>query len=284
MENKKISILGVCSGLGQKLDGLDLAPDLLRKNGLVELISNKIKQVTDLGNITPSAEDKIGWDLIKQLRDKAFLEIKNGNSLLTIGGDHSIAIGTVQASLAVFPNTKVIWVDAHSDINTPETTLSGNLHGMPLAALLGLFQNTIEGPTLLPENLLLVGLRDTDPAERIFLKKLNIQIITSEEINREPDFALQKMNAWIRSSSDSPIHLSFDIDAINPEFAPATGLRVPGGLSLDFSKSISSMIADTKRLISFDFVELNPLMAKSKSELEQTVYCAKEIIMCALKN
>ena len=282
-----ISIIGVASGLGQKLLGLESAPQILRQHGLVEALSEKIKNISDLGDIHPSIEphpksDSIFWDLVYRTRNIATEVLSKNELLLTLGGDHSIAIATVQASLNTNPNTRVVWVDAHGDINTPATSLTGHLHGMPLAALLGLFKTPLEFKKLQPQNLLLVGVRDLDPAEIHFLEDLNIEVITSKQCNQHPEQTLAQINLWFTKSKDSPIHLSFDIDALDPEFAPATGLRVNNGLSMDFSKNMMKQISLTQKLTAIDFVEFNPLQAKSNVELLQTIESAKEIIAHAL--
>jgi arginase len=276
--NQKISLLGICSGLGQKQTGLENSADVLRQHGLVEILSRNATEIIDLDNLKPEDnEDRSGWDLIKRIRETANQSLKNGNLLFTMGGDHSISIGTVQATLQTYPNARVIWVDAHGDMNTPQTSLTGNLHGMPLAALLGLFKTPISGPILSAEKLLIVGVRDLDTAEQMFFEDLNINFISAKEILLSPILALQKMDSWLKTDADCPIHLSFDVDALDPSVAPATGLRVPLGLSVEFAKKLVNKISMTEKIVSIDLVEFNPLLAENPTELNQTIESVKSI-------
>jgi arginase len=174
-----------------------------------------------------------------------------------------------------------VWMDAHGDINTPETSTSGNLHGMPLAALLGLFVNPLGGPHLRPENLILIGVRDLDPAEVAFIDHLKIKVITSKEARAHPDRALHALNEWLDQVEPAPIHLSFDIDSLDPEWAPATGLRVPLGLQFDFCKKLVLQLAKRNRMVSFDLVEINPEQTFSGLELKRTLDCAQDILLSA---
>jgi arginase len=279
----RISLLGVCSNLGQRLKGPELAPQTLRESSLVKKLAELHPGLADIGDIAPKINESSNiWHLMQQLREKACEVMSNGQALITIGGDHSIAIATVQATLLNHPDARLIWIDAHGDINTPETSKSGNLHGMPLAALIGLFKTPIGGPLLNPENLLIVGVRNLDIAEELFLKELKVKTITSAEIRSEPEESLSRVENWIQKKS-SPIHLSFDIDAIDPEFAPATGLHVPNGISVLFAQQLVRQITTTGDVISIDFVEFNPLQAHSPKELQRTIECATTIIQEAAK-
>ena len=280
---RSLSILGVSSGLGQRHLGVETTPQILREQGLIQALSVGVSSISDLGDITPLESENFSfWELMKRLRLQAFEVLKKGDLLVTLGGDHSLAIATVQASLLANPETRVVWVDAHGDINTPTTSITGNLHGMPLAALLGLFETPIAGPRLRPQNLLFVGVRELDPAEIGFIKELEISVISADEAVSQPESTLEKINAWLSRSPEAPIHLSFDIDALDPELAPATGIRVTSGLSMNFSKSLVQMISQTRQLNSIDFVELNPLKADTSAELEQSIAVAKEILVHAI--
>ena len=275
-----VSFLGVCSGVGQTLPGLEQAPRFLRESGFKEDLTNRSINVLDLGDIHPNMNSiNNAWELIEKVRKKAFETLQNKQTLLTIGGDHSLAIGTIQATLMNYSNAKIIWVDAHGDINTPETSLTGNLHGMPLAALLGLFKNPIAGPKLLSENLLMIGVRDLDNAELNFLKELKIVVITAEEIRKDYKKTLAQVVNWLAKNSDAPIHLSFDLDSIDPSYAPATGLHVPGGLTLDYATKLIHQIAQTKKIVSLDLVEFNPLSVKNNNDLDLTISTIKTILI-----
>lgn len=275
MMKKKLSLLGVASGLGQKHHGLEDAPRVLREHGLESLLSQYF-EVKDLGNI-PSGGDQ--WKLIDHVYESSLKALLNFQLLLTIGGDHSLSMGTVQASLKKYPKTKVLWIDAHGDINTPVTSLTGNLHGMPLAGLLNLFSmNKEKCIKLQPERLCLVGVRDLDPAEKTVLEELEIKNYSSEEVNLLPIAVLKKVHNWINDGSHDAVHLSLDVDSLDPSFAPATGTRVNKGLSLEFVNELVKIAANSGLLVSFDIVEMNPSMALSIGELETTIGSIMSII------
>jgi arginase len=281
----RLSVLGFCSGLGQRKIGLELAPSCLHKGGLRSLleISRTVELWTEL-HPDPQANNDDSWTSLQQLYEEACRVLDQGHQLLTIGGDHSLAIATIQAALNRDPNTRIVWVDAHGDINTPATSVTGNLHGMPLAALLGLFETPIKGVRLKPENLIMVGVRDLDPPEVKILTSLKINIISSKEALINPDLCLEVVKDWLKVAESIPIHLSFDIDGLDPVIAPATTLQVPRGLTLEFAKRLCKMLGKTQNMISMDFVEMNPLMAKSEIELAQTIDVAKEIIAAAFSS
>jgi len=192
-------------------------------------------------------------------------EARNGNFVLTIGGDHSIGFGTVHGVLKARPDTVVVWVDAHADINTPETSFSGNMHGMPVAAQLGLFDFAkLPGfqwisPLLKPENLAYIGLRDLDPFEKEVLHQLKIPSFTMHSLDQLGigEVMKQTMEA-INPNLDRPIHLSFDIDSIDPNFAPSTGTIADGGISLREAHFICEFLSNTGCLTSMDLAEVNP--------------------------
>jgi arginase len=281
--DKKISLLGYCSGLGQKRKGLELAAPVLREHGLIENLNSMGVQLTDLGDLRPQENHSTSWEILSRLRETAYKSLKSNEVFVTIGGDHSLGLGSVQATLMKYPEAKVIWVDAHGDMNTPSTSLTGNFHGMPLAALLGLFETPLCGPVLKPENLLLIGVRDLDPAEKMFVEELSIRIITAEQSRNAPLQALRDVRLWLGDSFPK-VHLSFDIDSIDPSIAPATGLRVPEGLLLDFAFQLLQNITTQSNVVSFDFVEFNPLMAQSTDELKKTVACANRLLTQALSS
>lgn len=281
MISEQVTVLGICSGLGQKSAGLELGPKAMRDHGLIELLRSLGARVTDAGDIHPQLGlESAVWRLLRQVRDSAAKILSDEQLLLTLGGDHSIGIATVQASLTVHPNTRVLWVDAHGDINTPKTSPTGNLHGMPLAALLGLFEHSLNGPILLPENLMLVAVRDLDPAEKEVLKELKIDVVFANEIVRQPQLSLRRIQDWLSQSAEKPLHVSFDIDALDPFYAPATGLHVPGGISLNFAQELARTMAKINSLVAVDIVEVNPLLASTPEALSSTVNCALEIIGC----
>jgi arginase len=264
----KFNVLGACSGLGQKHAGLDLTPDLIRENGFLNVLENSGYKFTDLGNIKPSGDGV--WPLLIKIKAKVFENVALNQILFNLGGDHSIAMGTVGGTLEKFPETRLVWVDAHGDLNTPASSLTGNLHGMPLAALLGLFKTNLELAKLKSENLILIGIRDLDDFEKELINTLKLEVIFANEINSDPLSALFKISKWLNQKS-TPIHLSFDIDSVDPTIAPATGLRVAGGIDKTFTQNLIHQLAETKKVIAVDLVELNAFQSETKSEVQSTV-------------
>lgn len=265
----KLSVLGACSGLGQKKLGLNLAPDLIRAHGFIDIIKSSNHDFVDLGNIEASTSNEF-WPFLNQIKNTVSENVSVDKIFFTLGGDHSISIGTVGGTLDKYPDARVVWIDAHGDLNTPASSLTGNLHGMPLAALLGIFKTNLDIKKLKTENLMLVGVRDLDQFEAELIETLNIDVLTAQEINRDPTQALNKFLIWLNKKS-TPIHVSFDIDSVDPTIAPATGLRVAGGLSKDFTANLIEKLAHTKKVVAVDLVELNALEASSKSEVESTI-------------
>ncbi|SBT70841.1 arginase, putative [Plasmodium malariae] len=202
-------------------------------------------------------------------------EIKKKNFVLNIGGDHSVAFSSILSSLQFYKDLKVIWVDAHGDINIPETTPSGNYHGMILAHTVGLFKKKVpyfewsENLTYLkPENVAIIGIRDIDIYEKIILKKCNINYYTIMDIEKYGIYntictALNKIDPY----ENSPIHISLDIDSVDSAFAPGTGTIAKGGLNYREINLLMKVLADTKRVVSMDLVEYNPSLDEEDKQV-----------------
>jgi len=211
---------------------------------------------------------------------------RRGQLPVVLGGDHSLAMGTIGGTLEVYPNECVIWVDAHADINTPESSDSGNIHGMPLAFLLGIAGNVPEfawiKPVLKANKLVYIGLRDVEPVEKRILKENGIKAFSMHEVDKYGigkvvELALDAVNP----SRDLPIHLSFDVDALDPTVAPSTGTPVRGGLSFREGHFICEAIHETGLLIAFDLMEVNPRLADAES-VRQTVSVGCSLVRAAL--
>lgn len=242
----QIALLGVCSGLGQKQEGLEAGPGVRRESGISAILSKSDAVFFDLGHLKPEKHEDIkGWNSNERVRAKANQSLQAAGVLCSLGGDHSISIGTVQATMMAYPNARVIWIDAYGGANTPQTSLSGNLHGMPIAELLGLFKTPIGGPLLSPPRLLIVGVRDLNTAEKIFFDKLNIDFISSEEINFLPSVALREVKSWLKKEPEVPVHLSFDVDVLDPSYAPAES-RHELNKTIHCAKSTISSTANLK--------------------------------------
>lgn len=222
---------------------------------------------------------------------------KANRFVLTLGGDHSIGIGSMSGILHARPDTGILWVDAHADINVPRASLSGNIHGMVLAFLMNLencrslapgfdWMNTEGVPCLSPSRLVYIGLRDLDIAERHIIKQLGIRAYTMHEIDK---FGISKCMEWsldyLQGRRVRPIHLSLDIDSVDPAFAPSTGTRVNGGLSYREAYYIAEATAATGVLSSMDLVEVNPSLGGNiEGASERTVNMANGLIASALGN
>jgi len=219
---------------------------------------------------------KIQWNKYQQAYLKTISLLHENSPLINWGGDHSVAISTVGAFTHCFNDGHVIWIDAHADLNLPSKSLTGNLHGMPLAVLLNL-----EGiandhfkwitRTLNPKKLIYLGLRDLDPFERNIIAELGIKAFYFEDIQREGiEVVAQQI---IETVKDHPVHISFDIDSVDPQFAPSTGVPVEKGLTLLDLDVLGKIFFQNLNIRSVDVVELNPLLG-TRLEVDQTFITA----------
>ena len=238
--------------------------------------------------LKPRAVSAVTEALSKQVYDHA----KEGRFVLTLGGDHSIAIGTISGTAKAIRERlgremAVIWVDAHADINTPETSDSGNIHGMPVAFLTGLASDKPDAPfgwlkdehRVSVKKLVYIGLRDVDRCEKKILRENGIKAFSMHDIDRHGIGKVMDMAlGWI--GSDTPIHLSFDIDALDPRFAPSTGTAVRGGLTLREGDFIAECVHGTGSLVALDLVEVNPSLEEAGAA--ETVRSGVSIVRCAL--
>jgi arginase len=269
---KRIAVIGAALDLGAGRRGVDMGPSAIRYAGLSERLARAGIEVEDRGNVqaalaetqTTGSERARFLDEILETcrRVAAQVEHARAESLLplVLGGDHSIAIGTL-GGLAAGGRGGVIWLDAHGDLNTPETTPSGNVHGMPLAAALGLCGFGADGlnlPALDPERVALVGVRSLDPGEREAVKRLGLAVYTISDLDRrgvEPviEEALEQI------AGGAFVHVSVDLDVVDPEFAPGVGDPVRGGLSYREAHLALELVAEAGVLDSLELAEVNPI-------------------------
>lgn len=269
---KKIKLIGIPFDFGQELSGVRSAYDHLKKSGLTGRLQ-KLTTVTDLGEIKYPARVAEGRiDGIKNLKqasaaNKAITETLENldlhdTFLLNVGGDHGMALGTVHGILAQRNESVVIWADAHGDVNTPETSPSGNFHGMPVAFLLGIVKHPQFDwirTHLLPERLILVGPRDLDVGEIEIIQRYGIQYFSSDDLNRIG--GREVMECALRQADPQglrPIHLSFDVDLFDKYDVYSTGTKVADGPKLKEVFALGAMLGETGRLQSMDLVEFNP--------------------------
>jgi arginase len=276
-DKKKLKIIGAPSDLGQGRRGVDMGASAIRYAGLKEKLKALGYDVEDLGNVpVPMSEmSRITNEKLKYLDEvKAVCEalqeavsavVREGHTPIILGGDHSISIGSVAGIAAAEPSFGVIWFDAHGDMNTAETTPSGNIHGMPLAVSLGYGHPDLVNiggfaPKVKPENVVLVGIRDIDEGEAELIKKSGIKAFTMAEIDRMGMARVMEEAIAIASDGTKGIHLSLDLDALDPMYAPGVGTPVNGGVTYREGHLAMEMLAETKKLLSVDVVEVNPIL------------------------
>jgi len=273
-----ITIIGVPVDLGAGRRGVDLGPGALRYAGIKERLAALGHRVRDLGNIAvPQAEEfdppapgeqlrylealvQVNLDLAHQVE----AVIAEGSFPLILGGDHSLAIGSI-AGVARGRKIGLIWVDAHGDFNTPETTPSGNIHGMSVAALTGRGHPRLTallepGPVLRDANIAMIGIRDLDTAERAVLRTAGIQVFTMHDIDRRGLASVMEEALMRVSVGTAGFHVSLDMDALDPSEAPGVGTPVLGGISYREAHLAMEMVAQSGRLLGLDLVEVNPIL------------------------
>ena len=270
-----IRLIGVPMDLGQSLRGVDVGPSALRYAGLAERLKRLGHHVEDQGNIEVAVRTTMdagvkGTAFIpairatcEQIYEAAQQAVADGCLPLFMGGDHSIAMGTIGGATHHGP-TGVLWIDAHADYNTPETSPSGNVHGMPLAVLRGLGPSELvdmgrPGPKLEPEDVMLIALRDIDALESKMLRDSRMGLYTMREID-ERGLAVVAREALRRLRHHDRLHISFDVDCLDPMFAPGVGTPVTGGLSNREAHLLMELIAEDGRIGSVDVVEINPIL------------------------
>ena len=277
----RIDLISVPIYYGADRAGVELGPQTLLDNGLVsilsgshQLLSSTIIEVERDATKEAPANLKYLRPIVNandQLREVVYNSLSNGNMPLTLGGDHSLALGTLAGALKNSEDTLLIWVDAHTDINTHLSTPSGNIHGMPVAAALnfghplltGLFTNFLR-----PENILYVGVRSIDEGERDLINKLGIQMMGVD------DFDISRIHSFLDAKPSVPVHCDFDIDSLDASLVPGTSTPVDGGFTVDQAHSILELLRDSGRMTSLDFVEFNPSVDKSG----QTVSTALDLL------
>lgn len=292
-----ISIIGMPLFYGCDKPGVEKGPEELRKNNLIDIFQEN-HNVYDLGDIEVekvNAEDKfLSNSKLKYLNQvvtannglaaKVFNALENNTLPFIIGGDHSLALGSIAGASKFLGNDlAVIWIDAHGDINTDETSPSGNIHGMPLAASMGIgykkltsiFFNDFK---VKPENVFILACRDLDAGELALIDELNMNVWTNKDINdKGPTVVINELLSLIKEKNIKNIHLSYDIDCLDPEYVPGTGTPVSDGLSFTESKILLEPILSTSLVRSIDFVEYNPDLDKNNKTKETCIELLKFI-------
>jgi len=299
MIDQTVAMLGVPMDLGGGRRGVDMGPNAMRIAGLVEGVQALGCEIEDLGNVpVPEPERRVP----KNAKARFVAEIaeccasvagevesvlERGWFPLVIGGDHSIAAGTVAGMSNYFHKRDerlgLIWFDAHGDMNTPETSTSGNVHGMPLAACLGrgvpeLVALGRRSPMVDPECTALIGVRDLDRREALEVREAGIRVFTLREIDMHGIHKVMSQAIEIATKGTAGFHLSFDLDGVDPSVAPGVGTPVPGGTTLRESHLVMEHAADSKKLLGLEIAELNPIL----DDHNRTAEFAKELILSGL--
>jgi arginase len=291
----QIDIIGVPIDLGADRRGVDMGPSAIRYSQLKQKLEELGYEIEDQGNIeVPIAEmckitnPKLKYvdciiPMSRRVAGAVSTSIEAGHFPLVLGGDHSLSIGSVRGAAR---NRKigVIWLDAHADFNTDQTTPSGNIHGMSLAALAGLGDKSLVQlwdetiPAIDPSKIAIIGARDLDPGEKKNLKEAGAMVMGMEQVDRFGMVAVVEKAIAHISRDVEGIYLSLDLDALDPQHAPGVGTPVPAGLTQREAHLACEMIAETNKLIGMDVVEVNPILDVHN----QTAKLAVEFTLSAL--
>ena len=279
---RSVHIIGVPLDLGGNRRGVDMGPSAFRIAGLGERIAALGFAITDKGDLPapiPETQEqrderkKYIRDIAKvcqKLYQTALASLEEGAMPLVLGGDHSLGAGSVAATAEWATKTKglpigLLWVDAHGDMNTPATSLSGNVHGMPLAALLGpepaeLARIGNVSPKVLPAHTVLIGVRNLDEREKVAVRDSHVHVFTMKDIDRQGIASVVEQAVNLAGNGTAGIHVSFDMDVCDPLIAPGVGTPVKGGLDYREAHMVMEIVADSGLLTSLDLVEVNPTL------------------------
>jgi arginase len=293
--DREVAVIGAPLDLGAGRRGVDMGPSAIRYAGLHQQLAEKLGvRVSDVGNVispvvetTDMGDEHARYlaqilDLCDRLSTLVAETAERGALPLVIGGDHSVALGSLVGMAKVRGAGGVVWVDAHGDLNTPATSPSGNVHGMVLAAALGLAGDSFSRdgwplPAVEAGKLALVGVRSLDEGERTLLRQLDAKIFTMSEIDRigvEPCMR----EAIAHAAGAAFLHVSFDMDVVDPDYAPGVGTPVRGGLSYREAHLAMETVAESGLLDSLDIVEVNPILDRENA----TGQLAVELVASAL--
>ena len=292
MTQRKIHILGVPMDLGQNRRGVDTGPSAVRYAHLQTRLEELGHTVLDEGNVAaPNPEEHVAEGTGRRLRavtavcqtlfERACAWRDAGDFAIFLGGDHSISIGSIAAAAQDGP-IGVIWIDAHSDFNTPDTSPSGNIHGMPMAVLTGegpepLVNVGIPGPKIKSSQVVQIGIRNLDALERDRLLRSGMHVFTMRHVD-ELGMAVVARQALDRLRHLPRIHVSLDMDSLDPAEAPGVGTPVPGGLTYREAHLLMEILGDSGRVESLDIVEINPILDKMNKTAELAVELAASLL------
>jgi len=292
---KPVHLIGAPLDLGGGRRGVDMGPSALRIASLGEQIAALGRATADQGNVTaPIRELAREGDARKKYIDEIAAVCRRVHAMtrasleagalpVVLGGDHSVAAGSVAASAEAVRATTgkplgLIWVDAHGDMNTPQTSESGNVHGMPLAALLGQPPEELSSigtpPSVRPEHTVLVGIRNLDDREKDQIRAARVHVLTMKDVDRDGIARVAERAIALASEGTGGLHVSFDLDVCDPSVAPGVGTPVRGGFDYREAHMLMELIADSQRLVALDLVEVNPTLDVRNTTAEFAVELA----------
>jgi arginase len=293
-DGRPIALIGASLDLGAGRRGVDMGPSAIRYAGLASRIEGLGRPVFDWGNVEGAVPEatEMGSERVRfltpikqaceRVANLVARSVEEGLQPLVLGGDHSVAIGTLGGLARAYEPGGVLWIDAHGDLNRPETSPTGNVHGMPLAAALGLAGPEFESdawrtPAVTPERVALVGVRSLDPAEASLISELDVQVYTMSEVDR---LGLERVirQALAHVAGPGFVHVSLDMDALEPDIAPGVGTPVRGGLSYREAHLAMELVAESGLAGSLEIVEVNPILDNEN----ETAELAVELVASAL--
>jgi arginase len=299
MRGSQIAIIGAPMDLGAGRRGVDMGPSALRVANLNERVASLGYQVEDLGNLNVVQAESVaaGAASARYLAEIAAIctrlaalvesAVEGGKFPIVLGGDHSIAVGTV-SGLSHFYRRQgkkigLVWIDAHADMNTPETSPSGNVHGMPLACCIGMGPAELTtifdyAPKVDPRNVAVIGLRSVDAEERKNVQRAGVHAYTMRDVDERGLRAIMQEALEVANDGTDGFHLSFDMDSVEPHEAPGVGTPVKGGMTYREAHLAMENICDCDRLLGLEVVEVNPVI----DEANRTAILAVELVMSAL--
>ncbi len=291
----RVRVIGTPMDLGADRRGVDFGASAIRYANLNTRLRSLGHTVHDIGNLVvpqpesqPLGNSKLKYlgpivQVCEELAKVVTETLEAGEFPLVLGGDHSIALGSIAGVTRMHKNVGVIWIDAHADFNTYETTPSGNIHGMILAASVGIGESRLTNmggwsPKVNKQNIVIVGARDLDPNEQVRLREHAIRVFTMSDIDQKGISDVMRQAITIAGQGNDGIHLSLDMDALDPKEAPGVGTPVKGGLTYREAHLAMEMIADSKQLVAMDVVEVNPILDRENA----TALLAVELVLSAL--
>jgi arginase len=299
MASAQIAIIGAPLDLGANRRGVDMGPSAIRVANLGPRLASLGYQIEDWGNVAVEQPERAPQgpanarylpqiaESCRRLARAVEQAMARGQIPLVLGGDHSVAIGTIAGVSRHFRKRKarigVIWLDAHPDMNTPQTSPSGNVHGMPLACSIGMGPRPLThiygyAPKVDPKNVAIIGLRDVDLLEKPHVKRSGVRAFTMRDIDERGMRAIMAEALEIAMAGTEGFHVSLDMDSVDPQEAPGVGTPVRGGLNYREAHLAMEMICDSGRMVSMEVVEVNPVI----DEANRTAVLAVELVMSAL--